>query len=154
MKLAKVKVEYTGGTTITERVTLDPETGKVTLPPRLQALLKTMDESECSPAFGLYFDGFVLPVRVLADGSYGVDLPTQPQAGFRRVMNSITYPSKDQRQQNARYLHTLSAASLAGFVGFVHAASTPDLPTIAEAVSLVVVGVILWYVGFLAMKGD
>jgi hypothetical protein len=154
MKLAKVKVEYTGGTTITERVTLDPETGKVTLPPRLQALLKTMDDSECSPAFGLYFDGFVLPVRVLADGSYGVDLPTEPQAGFRRVMNSITYPSKDQRQQNARYLHTLSAASIGGLVGYVHAASTMDVSTVTGTAILAALGVLLWYAGFVGMKGD
>jgi hypothetical protein len=154
MKLAKVKVEYTGGTTITERVTLDPETGKVTLAPRLQALLKTMDESECSPAFGLYFDGFVLPVRVLADGSYGVDLPTEPQAGFRRVMNSITYPSKDQRQQNARYLHTLSAASIGGLVGYVHAASTMDVSTVTGTAILAALGVLLWYAGFVGMKGD
>ncbi|CAD6559333.1 hypothetical protein ACFQ3P_32950 [Paraburkholderia sabiae] len=154
MKLAKVKVEYTGVTTITERVTLDPETGKVTLPPRLHAMLRTMDESECSPAFGLFFDGFVLPVQVAGDGSYTVDLPSEPQPGFRRVFNAITFPTKDQRQQNARYLHTLSAASLGGFVGFVHAATTPDLPTIAGAASLFVVGVVLWYVGFLAMKGD
>ncbi|CAE6966240.1 hypothetical protein [Paraburkholderia domus] len=154
MKLAKVKVEYTGGTTITERVTLDPETGKVTLPPRLQALLKTMDESECSPAFGLYFDGFVLPVRVLADGLYGVDLPTEPQAGLRRVMNSITYPSKDQRQQNARYLHTLSAASIGGLVGYVHAASTMDVSTVTGTAILAALGVLLWYAGFVGMKGD
>ena len=154
MKLAKVKVEYTGGTTITERVTLDPETGKVTLPPRLHAMLRTMDESECSPAFALFFNGFVLSVRVADDGSYAVDLPAEPRAGFRRVLNAITFPTKDQRQQNARYMHTLSAASLAGFVGFVHATTSLDLPTIAEAVSLLVVGIVLWYVGLLAMKGD
>jgi hypothetical protein len=154
MKLAKVKVEYTGGTTITERVTLDPATGKVTLPPRLHALLRTMDESECSPAFGLSYDGFTLPVSLQTDGSYAVTIPALPQPGFQRMVNAIAYPSRDQRQQNARYLHTLSAASLAGFVGFVHAATTANLPTVSEAVSLVVVGVVLWYVGFLAMKGE
>jgi hypothetical protein len=154
MKLAKVKVEYTGGTTITERVTLDPGTGKLTLPPRLHALLKTMDESECSPAFGLSFNGIVLPVRVLADGSSSVELPTEPQPGFRRVMNAITYPSKDQRQQNARYLHTLSAASIGGLVGYVHAASTLDLSTVTGTAILAALGVLLWYAGFIGMKGD
>jgi hypothetical protein len=154
MKLAKVKVEYTGGTTITERVTLDPETGKVTLPPRLVALLETMKVSECSPAFGLDFEGFTLPVAVSPDGTYWVTVPQEEKRGVERIFNAIAYPSKDQRQQNARYLHTLSAASIVGFVGFVHAASTADMATVAEAVSLVVVGVTLWYVGFLAMKGE
>ncbi len=154
MKLAKVKVEYTGGTTITERVTLDPATGQVHLPPRLWALMEKMDETECSPAFGLEYMGFVLPVSVLADGKYTVSIPTQPQAGIRQVLNAIAYPAKDQRQQNGRYLHTLSAASIGGAVGYVHAASTVDVQTVVGAASLAGLGVLLWYVGFRAMKGE
>jgi len=154
MKLAKVKVEYTGGTTITERVTLDPATGQVLLPPRLRALMEKMDESECSPAFGLEYKGFVLPVAVLADGTYQVSMPAEPQSGIRQVLNAVAYPSKDQRQQNARYLHTLSAASLGGFVGYVHTSSSLDFQTIVGATILAVVGVLLWYVGFIGMKGD
>jgi hypothetical protein len=154
MKLAKVKVEYTGGTTITERVTLDPATGQVHLPPRLRALMEKMDETECSPAFGLEYMGFVLPVSVLADGTYNVSIPIQPQAGIRQVLNAIAYPAKDQRQQNGRYLHTLSAASIGGAVGYVHAASAVDVQTVVSAASLAGLGVLLWYVGFRAMKGE
>jgi hypothetical protein len=154
MKLAKVKVEYTGGTTITERVTLDPATGQVHLPRRLRALMEKMDETECSPAFGLEYMGFVLPVSVLADGTYNVSIPIQPQAGIRQVLNAIAYPAKDQRQQNGRYLHTLSAASIGGAVGYVHAASAVDVQTVVSAASLAGLGVLLWYVGFRAMKGE
>jgi hypothetical protein len=154
MKLAKVKVEYTGGTTITERVTLNPATGEVYLPPRLRALMEKMDETECSPAFGLEYKGFVLPVAVLSDGTYKVSIPVAPQPGIRQVFNAIAYPSKDQRQQNARFLHTLSAASIGGFVGYVHASSSLDFQTIVGATILAIVGVLLWYVGFIGMEGD
>ncbi|MGF6969576.1 hypothetical protein OKW43_006671 [Paraburkholderia sp. WC7.3g] len=149
MKLAKVKVEYTGGTTITERVMLDPETGLVHLPPRLHALLEVMDETECSPSFVLEYNGFTLAVTVDSSGSRKIAIPGQ-QSGFRQVLK----PTKDQRQQNARFMHTLSAASIGGFVGFVHASTAFDLPTVVGAVSLAVVGVLLWYAGFLNMKGD
>jgi hypothetical protein len=154
MKLAKVKVEYTGGTTITERVTLDPATGKVTLPPRLLALLETMDQVECSPAFGLDYEGFTLPVSAASDGTYSVAIPQESYRGLERVLNAIAYPSKDQRQQNARYLHTLSAASVGGLVGYVHAASRLDYSTIAGAAILAALAVLLWYAGFTGMKGD
>jgi hypothetical protein len=154
MKLAKVKIEYTGGTTITERVTLDAATGQVHLPPRLHALMEKMRETECSPAFGLEYQGLVLPVAVLPDGTYKVSIPAEPQSGIQQVLNAIAYPSKDQRQQNARYLHTLSAASIGGAVGYVHAATTVDFQTIAGTASLAGLGILLWYVGFRAMKGD
>ncbi len=153
MKLAKVKVEYTGGTTITERVTLDPATGQVTLPPRLHALLKAMDETECSPAFGLEYGGHILSV-VASDGTYKVSIPEEATPGFRQVLNAILYPSKDQRQQNGRYMHTLSAASIGGAVGYVHAAPMLDLQTVVGAAGLGALGVLLWYGGLLAMKGE
>ncbi|MGF6649608.1 hypothetical protein OKW34_000170 [Paraburkholderia youngii] len=149
MRLAKVKVEYSCGTTITERVTLDPETGQVHLPPRLHALLEVMDETECLPSFELEHDGFPVAVTVDSNGSRKIVIPEQ-QSGFLRVLK----PTKDQRQQNARFMHTLSAASIGGLVGFVHASSAFDLPTVLGAVSLAVVGVLLWYAGFLNMKGD
>jgi hypothetical protein len=154
MKLAKVKVEYTGGTTITERVTLDPETGQVHLPPRLQKLLAAMDETECSPAFGLEYDGFVLPVTVQADGTHKVTVPDIPAPGVGEVLKNMTRPTKDQRQQNARYMHTLSAASIGGAVGYAHAAGTLDLQSVAGTLGLAAVGVLLWYAGVANMKGD
>ncbi|MGF6637162.1 hypothetical protein [Paraburkholderia sp. MM6662-R1] len=150
MKLAKVKVEYTGGTTITERVTLDPETGQVHLPPRLHALMQTMDENECSPSFVLEYNGSRLPVTMDSSGLRKVVIPLEPRSGFRQVLD----PTKDQRQQNARYLHTLSAASVGGLVGYVHAASSLDFTTAAGTGILAVVAILLWYVGFVGMKGD
>jgi hypothetical protein len=154
MKLATVKVEYTCGLTLTERVTLNVPTGAIELPPRLAALMDKMAETEATPAFTLEYMGYVLPVDVTEDGSYRVLLPDAAPAGFRRIFHSIAYPTKDQRQQNGRFLQTLSAASMVGAVGYAHAAARWDMPTVLNTATLACVGVILWYQGYLAMKGD
>ena len=154
MKLAKVKIEYSSGTTIVDRATLDPATGQVHLAPRLLGLLSKMDESECSPAFSLEYRGHVLPVTPVVNGGYVVSLPTDPPPGIRQILHAIATPAKDQRQQNGRYLHTLSAASIGGTVGYVHSASSWDLSTVVGASILASLGVVLWYAGYHAMKGE
>ena len=69
MKLAQVKIEYSSGTTIVDRVSIDPLTGRVYLAPRVLGLMETMEQSECSPSFSLQYKGFVLPVAA-ASGEY------------------------------------------------------------------------------------
>ncbi|SAK60960.1 hypothetical protein AWB79_02757 [Caballeronia hypogeia] len=78
MKLAKVKIEYSSGTTIVDRVTLDPTTGQVHLAPRVLGLLNKMEESECSPSFSLEYKGDVLPVNMTGNGGYVVSIPPDP----------------------------------------------------------------------------
>jgi hypothetical protein len=154
MKLATVKVEYTCGLTLTDRVTLDVLTGELHLPPRLVEVMSIVGRSECPPAFSLEYLGYVLPVQVGAEGRYNITLPEIPHSGFRRLLNSVLYPTRDQRQQNGRLLHTFCAASIVGAVGYAHAVGQWVWPTILNAASLAGLGVILWYVGFQLMKGD
>ena len=94
MKLATVKVEYTCGLTLTDRVTLNVSTGELHLPPRLTEVMAAVGKSECSPAFSLEYLGYVLPVEVGPDGSFDVSLPPAPPAGFWRALHSISYPTK------------------------------------------------------------
>lgn len=154
MKLATVKVEYTGGLTFTDRVVVDGVTGELHFPPRLIAVMATMREFECIPAINLDYRGQPVPVHSAPDNSFDVVLPQPANAAFRRVLQSLAYPSKDQRQQNGRFLQTLSGASLVGAVGYVHATSHWDVSTIVNAVTLIVFGVASWYVGFLHLKGE
>src|ERR1700688_2190694 len=133
MKLATVKVEYTCGLTLTDRVTLNVSTGELHLPPRLTEVMAAVGKSECSPAFSLEYLGYVLPVEVGPNGSFDVLLPSTSPSSFKRVIHSIVYPTQDQRQQNGRFLQTLSAASLVGAVGYVHAAAQWDLQTALNA---------------------
>ncbi|OXC72489.1 hypothetical protein [Caballeronia sordidicola] len=154
MKLATVKVEYTCGLTLTDRVTLNVSTGELHLPPRLTEVMAAVGKSECSPEVSLEYRGHVLAVHAGAAGSYDVTLPKNGPPGIRRVFNSILFPTKDQRQQNGRLLHTFCAGSIVGAVGYAHASGNWDIPTVVNTASLACLGVILWYVGFQLMKGD
>lgn len=87
MKLANVKVEYSCGTTITDRVTLDPATGQVHLPPRLQTLLRAMDETECAPSFVVEYNGSTLPVTVDSNGLRKIGEPDESKSGFEQLLN-------------------------------------------------------------------
>lgn len=153
MKLAKVKIEYTCGTTIVERVMLDATTGEVHLPPRLDALMVQMDKVDCSPAFSLQYQGYVLPVSVL-DGVFRVRVPETPARMGQRMLHAVAFPSKDQRQQNGRFLHTLAAASVGGAVGYAHSTPMWSAESAVGTAVLAVGGVVLWAMGFLCMKGD
>ncbi|MDR5777090.1 MULTISPECIES: hypothetical protein [unclassified Caballeronia] len=154
MKLARVKVEYTCGLTLTDRVSLDVISGVVAIPPRLALLMTVMQEAECSPVFSLDYKGYVLPVSTRPDGTYVVSVPPDPGPGLRDRLYAIANPSKDQRQQNGRYLHTLSAASIGGAVGYAHSSAVWVWATALGTAALVVLGVVLWYAGFLHMKGE
>ncbi|CAB3740379.1 hypothetical protein LMG27174_06642 [Paraburkholderia rhynchosiae] len=98
-----------------------------------------MDETECSPSFILEYNGSTLPVTVDSNGLRKIGVPDEPKSGFEQLLN----PTKDQRQQNARFLHTLSAASVGGLVGYVHAASRLDSTTIAGTAILAIVAILL-----------
>ncbi|TCK33394.1 hypothetical protein B0G84_7613 [Paraburkholderia sp. BL8N3] len=154
MKLARVKVEYTCGLTLVDKVSLDVATGTVSIPPRLARLMSVMEANECSPAFTMEYEGYSLPVTVESGGRYCVTLPSRNGPLARQLWDSVTFPTKDQRQQNGRLLHTFSAASVVGAFGYVHAVTRWDTLSVFTAVSLVVLGVLLWYVGFLHMKGE
>ena len=153
MKLAKVKIEYSSGTTIMDRVTLDPTTGQVHLAPRVHGLLCKMEESECSPSFTLEYMGYILPVTNVG-GRYAVTIPAGPRAGWRQIVHAIKTPTKDQRQQNGRLLHTLSAASIVGAVGYAHSAASWDLLTAVNTIALAALGLVIWYCGYFNMKGE
>jgi hypothetical protein len=154
MKLVRLKVEYTSGLTVSDRVSVDSTSGEILLPPRLAVLLDAGKDLDVSPAISLEYEGYVLPVSIGENGVLYTSMPASVPPGFKRVIHSLVYPTKDQRQQNGRFLQTLSAASFVGSVGYGHAALQWNVQTILGTVILFGFGVASWYVGFLSLKGD
>ncbi|VXC83690.1 conserved hypothetical protein [Burkholderia sp. 8Y] len=153
MKLAKVKVEYSCGLTITETASVETVTGAVFLPPRLIALLEAMNGSECPPVFTMDYDGHTLQIR--ADGSnWEVAVPTGNGSRLKRLVDSIASPTKGQRQQNGQLLHTLSAAAIVSAAATVHSATSFSWNLVGSVALQAGGAVLLWYVGFRCMKGD
>ena len=154
MKLAKVKVEYTCGLTLVDKVTLDVTTGAISLPPRLKVLMAEMETSECAPAIVLDYRGRALQVDVAPDGALSVVHAGESGRGvLQSLKHSLSFPTESQRQQNARYVHTLSAAALGGAVALWHSTITWDSAPIVNFASLILIAVLLWIVGFRGMNG-
>ncbi|MFT4506111.1 hypothetical protein [Caballeronia sp. 15711] len=154
MKLVRVKVEYSCGLTLLERASLEVGTGEVHLPPRLIGLMAKMRDTEVFPIVSVEHNGHVLSAIVSETGTAVATIPEKSGSGMRRLLHAITFPTKDQRQQNGRFLHTLAAASIGGAVGYSHSAASWDLQTIIGTANVAGLGVLLWYAGFEAMKGD
>lgn len=154
MKLAKVKVEYTCGLTLIDRVTIDLESGDVYLPPRLTGLLDLMQKIECCPAFSLEHRGAVVPVQARSDGTFTADLSARPAPGMRGLLRELAYPTKEQRHQQGRYIHTLSAASAGGAAAAFHAAVAQGWQGLFLPIALLVWAVILWYAGLMCFDGE
>jgi hypothetical protein len=152
MKLANAKIQYLCGTIITDRVSLDVGTGEVLVPPRLRTIMDEMDKSETSSNFSVEYRGRVLAVEVDATGRFCVAFPDVNTATRRSGLRSLAFPSKDQRQQNGRLLHLLSAASFVGAVFSALSTSNWNAHAIAQTGSLTISALLLGAVGFYCIK--
>src|SRR5260370_338049 len=151
MKFAKVKIEYPCGTTILERVTIDPASGDVMLPKRLSDIMKAMESVDRACAFTLQFKGHILTVSPGSNGTYSVSIPSVPAPVVDRMFHSLIFPTKDQQQQNGRFLHTLAAGSVVDAIGFAHASQDWNLQLVVGTSILAVLGVVFWGMGLWGM---
>jgi hypothetical protein len=154
MKLANAKIQYPCGMIITDRVSLDVQTGEVLVPPRLRDIMGEMEKSETSSTFSVEYRGRVLAVAVDATGKLRVKFPDVNTATRRSDLRSLAFPSKDQRQQNGRFLHMLSAASFVGAALSALCTSNWNAHAIAQTGSLLVSALLLGAVGFYCIKED
>jgi hypothetical protein len=152
MKLAKVSVEYTCGLTLVDKMSFDVARRAESIPPRLGRLMGVMKDNDCSPTLTMEYEGYFGTSNRGARWQLLRDVDVSEWPAGAAVVNSIAFPTKEQRQQNGRLLHTFSAAYVIGAFGYVNAVTRWDAMTVFNAVSLVVLGVIFWYVGFLHMK--
>ncbi|CAN7472950.1 hypothetical protein LJR034_003073 [Caballeronia sp. LjRoot34] len=154
MKMADAKIEYRCGTIIMDRVSLDVQTGEVLVPPRLREVMNEMEKSETSSTFSVECQGRVFVVAVDANGGFRATSPSGNNPMRRSALRSLVFPSKDQRQQNGRFVHMLSAASLTGAAFSALCTVNWTAPAIAQTASLTVSGLLLAAVGFYCIKED
>ncbi|KMQ81064.1 hypothetical protein BPMI_03201 [Candidatus Burkholderia pumila] len=152
MKLVKVKVAYTCGLMIVETASVDPTTGELFLPPRLTGLMSQIEASECPPVFTLDYNGYPIHVHPNGAAEYAVTLPVGKGSIWRQFVDSIVYPREIQRHQNGRLIHTFGRDRECS--GDRTCCAGVRLGVIESAVLQGGGAVLLWYVGFLCMKGD
>lgn len=114
MKLIRVEVRYEGGTVITDRVALNNESAKITLPPRLCSLLDVLDEYDRRKSFIAQCAGLDFVVEGNREQGYFIDFNVRSRPKHFPGLRTVWSPTAGQRKANGRFAHMLSAWALIG----------------------------------------
>lgn len=158
MEIIEIDIEFPGDLSITDKATWNTETGEIHTSERLKQILRDLRVTEALPLITATCHGQTAPVEATANGDFrlasgAVMLPPSKGllARFRQV---IRRPTKDQRHEMGRYLHTLSAASIIGAIGFWHTTKNWDWQNILSETNLWIAGVLVFYMGIICINGD
>lgn len=153
--LIKVTFTSTSGEEVNGHAQYDPAAGMVTLPARLLELVNRATGAGEGYAIVAHEDGYRIPLLHVENGSYRVDRARrQHEALLLQAWKAVIAPTKDQRQQSGRFAHTLSAAAVIGAAGYVGSGRVWTLSAVTDVLSLVGIGVVLFFVGAVLSKGD
>jgi hypothetical protein len=159
MEIVEITVEYPSGMMITDRATLSRELQQVFPSERLASLLREFSLTEAPPAVGVLIDGLNAALDHRVDGTFSIgvaDVLNVNLVGARkRTMFRLGKAwSKDQRQQFGRFCHSLTVASLAGFVGYWHSTASWTGAAILNEAALAAIIVLTFVVGMDSMNGE
>jgi hypothetical protein len=160
VEIIEVFVEYPSGITISDRATLMPALDQVNISGRLASVIREFSITEAAPVISGRAAGRSLTLEANADGTLHVvattgDVSMSESGDFpSRLLALIRSPTKDQRQQFGRFLHTLSAASLIGSIGFWHSTANWTASNILSEVNLMLAFVLTFYTGMVSMNGE
>jgi hypothetical protein len=158
MQIISIEVVFASGLKISDNATID-DSQQLHVSDRLVQLLLELDRTEAPPVITVTMDGQSVSVfqragQFVLSGEIPEVLPEATQSMCARFLAPFLVPTKDQRQQFGRFLHTLSAASLAGAVGFWHSTTTWTASTVLNELGLAIAFVVTFYRGMVSMKGE
>ena len=154
-KLAKVILKTTSGDELTCSVHHDVETGKLDLPDRLADLIDDVQVSGERYVLQFLDGGFQYPIVWTADGGYQVDRDLGVRRGFwEEAKAAVLGPTKEQRMQYGRFVHTLAASAVIGMVGYLAGKPGWSWASVLNVASLFITGVVLFAVGAVLSKGE
>ncbi|SDR54589.1 hypothetical protein SAMN05443245_7462 [Paraburkholderia fungorum] len=160
MEIIEVSVEYPSGLVITDRATLITGLDQVCISERLGSIIREFSTSEAPPVYAGRAAGRSVTLHANPDGTLKfegewVDVAENDQGGlWSRLGAMINAPTRDQRQQFGRFMHTLSAASLIGAIGFWHSTTSWTTGNILSEANLILAFVLTFYVGMVSMNGE
>lgn len=157
MEIIEIRIEYPSGMSITDRASYLADAGHVYPSERLQAVLREFCISEAPPVASAVIDGANVQLQSRIDGSFAIgdSMGDGSNRSFIAIaIQPFSKPTKDQRQQIGRFLHTLSAAAFLGAVGVWHSTSVWTFADIKLEVSLIGAFVLTFVQGMIAIKGE
>ncbi|MEI7298288.1 hypothetical protein SB783_34815 [Paraburkholderia sp. SIMBA_009] len=158
MEIIEIKIAFPGGLTITDSATWREKDGQVYVSERLKQVLRELDTTEAPPAVTATCRGQSVSMEPTSSGDFrfksGLIIRQLPKGVLAQFGQIAMQPSKDQRQQIGRFLHTLSAGATIGAIGFWHSTTQWSLANDFSVGSLCIAAVILFYFGIVSMDGE
>lgn len=157
MEIIEIVVEYPSGMSITDRATFIRDLDAVAPSERLASILRVFSTTEAPPAVSATIDGASVRLDAQVDGSFAVSRQNATPGKLRSAFLPLNVGhswSKDQRQQFGRYAHTLSAASVAGAVGYWHSTEVWTFAAAINIAALLALCVLLFLAGMASMNGE
>ncbi|KVR82494.1 hypothetical protein [Burkholderia vietnamiensis] len=157
MEIVDLVVEFPSGLSISDRATYDADSKIVHPSTRLATIMQDLGDSEAPPTTYAVIGGVEIEVALRIDGTFAVQgeiVEPEPQrTGFVGRLFGHEW-TKEQRQQYGRFAHTLSAASLVGAVGYIHATNDWTARAGLRLAFLIVSCVVLFIEGIKSMNGE
>ncbi|MGF6988420.1 hypothetical protein QFZ99_007984 [Paraburkholderia atlantica] len=158
MQIVDIVVEYPSGLCITDRGTFIADLDQVCISERLAFVLQHLSQSESPPKISARGPDYSLQLEAKVDGTFHVasTLADRPDkiGLLAALVEMVKSPTRDQRQQFGRFMHTLSAAAVIGAIGFWHSTSNWSVSNILSEVNLVLAVVITFNIGMVSMNGE
>lgn len=158
MEIIKIRIEFPGGLTITDHASWSEAKALIYVSERLKQVLRELDVTEALPVVTATCRGQTLSIEPTSAGDFRLksgQVVLRPPSGFlAQVREIIRRPSRDQRQQFGRFLHTLSASAMIGAIGLWHSTTVWTLANEFSVGSLCIAAVILFYLGIVSMDGE
>jgi hypothetical protein len=146
MKLVTVEVRYEGGTVITDRVVLNSESAKITLPLRLSSLLDILDEYDRRESFIARCAGVDFVVEGDREQGYSINFNVRTRPKRFPGLRTVLCPTASQRKANGSFAHMLSTWALIGAC-FEVATATSRETSLLEPIVLFGLAVALFVIG-------
>lgn len=158
MEAIDIFVEFASGITITDRAMFVQDLREVCVSQRLAAVIREFSLTEAPPRITATIRGHTVSIDQSASGGFFAP-PATPEslpdrAWWLKALRAFVPQTTEQRQQFGRLMHTLSAASLIGAIGFWHSTSAWTVSNVLSEANLVLAFVITYYEGMVSMKGE
>ncbi|MFC0403179.1 hypothetical protein [Paraburkholderia rhizosphaerae] len=158
MQIVDVSVEFASGATISDRGTLLTGNSFVQVSGQLVKALRLMSDAGPPPKVTARINGRTMLLEPGGDGLFRIGsesvIAGQSTSFWWKLVTLVNSPSREQRQQFARFMHTLSAASLIGAIGLWHSTSNWSAVNVLNEVDLCLAFVITFYAGMVSMNGE
>jgi hypothetical protein len=156
MKPVNVTVKFPSGMTIIDTASYAARQRCVHVSSRLTAILREFSTTEAPPTITALIDGELCLLDQCGDDTLAVTRVDDIDRFWlvRQIVQIVRRPSRDQRQQFGRFLHTLSTAAFIGAIGLWHATTQWTWPNVLNEADLVLAFVLSFVIGMISMDGE